>query len=293
MPSFNKKMSENNSKKEFLRVRELLKEPLLRDVFLFVIFYLFLLTQAWVNIFLLLFPIITFGFSLFFRTINSNKYRISREDIHFTYNPLGLERKNANRLTFAALIQLILLFWIGTESILHPQLIYDYNFYFNLFYFLFFTFGFFWIFIDIWKYAKIVVLIKNQKVNEVISSLGGKIYMLISIVNLSIFLLLNAFNIILGLLIYNNLISGFSYYLPGTGTESSPPLYFSIMPFFIIWISPSIACILLVLIYKKINQITSADLINSFKELPEDIRTQFRENLKKINSKFKHDLDTE
>ncbi|GAG65137.1 unnamed protein product, partial [marine sediment metagenome] len=60
-------MNENNSKEDFLRVRELLNETLLRDAFIFAILYLFILSQSWKNIFLLLFPIITFGFSLFFR----------------------------------------------------------------------------------------------------------------------------------------------------------------------------------------------------------------------------------
>ena len=293
MRSFNKKMSENNTKERFLRSRDLLKEPLLRDIFLFTLFYLFLLTQSWENIFLHLFPIITFCFSLFFRAINSSKYRITNEDIIFSYNPLGLERKNANRLNFAALVQLILLFWIGTESILHPQLINTYYLYFNLFYVFFFTFGFFWIFIDTWKYAKIAVKIKSKTVDKIISSLNVRSYRLISIANLINFIVLNALNIILSLLIKNDIISGFSYYLPGTGIEGSSPLYLSIIPFFVIWIAPLIACLLLFLIYKMINQLTSADLINYFKELPEEIRTQIKDNLKKINSKFNYDSDTE
>ena len=59
-------MSENNSKEDFLKVREVLTKTLLRDAFIFAILYLFILTQSWNNIFLFLFPIITFGFSLFF-----------------------------------------------------------------------------------------------------------------------------------------------------------------------------------------------------------------------------------
>ncbi|MHA1487972.1 MAG: hypothetical protein ACTSSC_12490, partial [Promethearchaeota archaeon] len=63
-------MSNKNTKQEFLLLRELLSESLLRDLILFVIFYLFILAQSWKNIFLLLFPVITYAFSLFFRLIN-------------------------------------------------------------------------------------------------------------------------------------------------------------------------------------------------------------------------------
>jgi len=49
-------MSNKNTKQEFLLLRELLSESLLRDLILFVIFYLFILAQSWKNIFLLLFP---------------------------------------------------------------------------------------------------------------------------------------------------------------------------------------------------------------------------------------------
>ncbi len=82
-------MSEKNTKQEFLLLRELLNESLLRDLIIFVIFYLFILTQSWKNIFLLLFPVITYTFSLFFRLINANKWRLSIYDNTITYNPLG------------------------------------------------------------------------------------------------------------------------------------------------------------------------------------------------------------
>ncbi|NVM44001.1 MAG: hypothetical protein HWN79_03700 [Candidatus Lokiarchaeota archaeon] len=286
-------MSENNSNEVFLRVREIINETLLRDVFIFVVFYLFILSQSWTNIFLLLFPIITFSFSFFFRIINSNKHRYILVTDLITYNPLGLERKHANRLNFATLVQLILLFWIGAESFYHPQLIETYDLFFNIFFFLFFTFGFYWIFIDIWKYAKIAISLKKINTNKTLSFLNIRLFRLISIANLITFLLLNILNIFFGLLIDNNILSGFAYYLPGTGIENSSPLFVSIMPFIFIWMSPLIASVLFSLIYKDLNSITPADLVRSFKELPEEVRKQLIDNFAKINTKFKHDLDTE
>ncbi|GAG65147.1 unnamed protein product, partial [marine sediment metagenome] len=72
----------------------------------------------------------------------------------------------------------------------------------------------------------------------------------ITIVNLSTFILLNVLNVIFVLLINNNIISGFSYYLPGTGLENSLPLKITILSFIIICISPIVASLLLFVIYK-------------------------------------------
>jgi len=155
-------MSEKNTDQEFLLLRELLNESLLRDLIIFVIFFLFILAQSWKNIFLLLFPVITYTFSLFFRLINANKWRLSIFDKTITYNPLGLEKKHANRLIFTALLQLILLFWIGGESYYHPQLIQTYDIFFNILFNFIYTFGFYWILIDIWKYAKITIKISSN-----------------------------------------------------------------------------------------------------------------------------------
>ena len=95
------------------------------------------------------------------------------------------------------------------------------------------------------------------------------------------------------MLIENDLLLGFSYYLPGTGIENSSPLIISIIPFMIICISPIFASVLLFLIYKDLNRITPADLSKFFKELPEEIRKQLNDNFSKINNKFKHDFNTE
>ena len=209
------------------------------------------------------------------------------------YNPLGLEKKHANRLNFSTLVQLILLFWIGAESIYHPQLIQTYGLFFSLLFPLFYNFGFYWILIDVWKYAKIAIRLEKINKDKTISILNIRRFKVISLVNLITFILLNVLNIFFGLLIENDILLGFSYYLPGTGIENSSPLTLSILPLIIIWLSPILASVLLFLIYKDLNSIKQADFIDFIKELPEEIRKQLNDNLSKINTKFKYDLDTE
>jgi hypothetical protein len=299
-------MSENNSDENYLLLRELLNETLLRDIIIFIILYLFVLAQSWENLFLLLFPIITFAYSVFFRIINTNKWRTTSNSTQITYNPIGLEKKHANRLFFTAILQLILLFWIGAESYYHPQLIQSYDLFFNVIFNFLYTFGFYWILSDVWNYSKIVIRLKNNRLNtqaqnnvllksdldKVISHLKLKRFKIVSIVNLSTFIFLNILNIIF-ILFIDNTFSRFSYYLPGTGVEGLILLNISVISFLIVVISPIVASFLLIFIYKDLNNINHTDFENLLKKLPEENRKNIIDNLTKINKKFNRDLGRE
>ena len=289
-------MSGKNIKEEFLPLRKLLNESLLRDLIIFVVFYLFILAQSWKNIFLLLFPVITYTFSLFFRLINANKWRLSIYDNTITYNPLGLEKKHANRLIFTALLQLILLFWIGGESYYHPQLIQTYDIFFNILFNFIYTFGFYWILIDIWKYAKITIKISSNIEGDsgiLINRLNLKNFKLFYLVNLGTFILLNILNLLIVISTEINGFLGIMYILPGTGIESSLPLKISVSSFLIIVISPLIAILLLYLIYKKISNINPSELIEKLQLLPESKQNNIIETLKNINHKYYRDFSSE
>ncbi len=289
-------MSNKNTKQEFLLLRELFNESLLRDLIIFVIFYLFILAQSWKNIFLLLFPVITYSFSLFFRIISANKWRISIYDNTITYNPLGLEKKHANRLTFIAILQLILLFWIGGESYYHPQLIQIYDFFFNIVFNFIYTFGFYWILIDIWKYSKITIETRSiieENSGILVNHLNLKNFKLIYLINLCTFILLNILNLGIVILTENNAFLGIMYLLPGTGIENSLPLRISASSLLIIVISPLIAILLFYLIYKKISIINPSELIEKLQLLPESKQNNIIETLKKINHKYYRDFSSE
>ncbi len=289
-------MSEKNTDQEFLLLRELLNESLLRDLIIFVIFFLFILAQSWKNIFLLLFPVITYTFSLFFRLINANKWRLSIFDNTITYNPLGLEKKHANRLIFTALLQLILLFWIGGESYYHPQLIQTYDIFFNILFIFIYTFGFYWILIDIWKYAKITIKISSIIEGDsviVINRLNLKNFKLFYLVNLGTFILLNILNLLIVISTEINGFLGIMYILPGTGIESSLPLKIPVSSFLIIVISPLIAILLFYLIYKKISSISPTELIDKLQKLPESKQNSIIETLKTINHKYNREFSVE
>jgi len=290
-------MSENNTNQSELLLREILNDALVRDLFLFIILYLFILAQGWDNLLLLLFPIISFSFALFFRVIGTNKKKILYNKHLIFYNPLGAENKNADRLVFVALLQLILLFWIGAESIYHPQLVNDFGLYFNLTYFLIYSFGFFWIFLGIWDYCRIVIDLSEIDLRDfkqtsaeykrvVISELKlGKIE-LISYLNIVLFLVLNLFNIIFILIDLLGISIGFFGNLPGSGIEESEALYLPFSVFIILITFPLTTVIFLQVIYKEVNSFSEIDFNTKISRLPVEIQTQVIKNLKNVNKKF-------
>lgn len=288
-------MSGNNAKKEFLPLRKLLNESLLRDLLIFIIFYLFILAQSWKNIFLMFFPIITYAFSIFFRLINVNKWRLSQYST-IIYNPLGLEKKHANRLIFTSTLQLIILFWIGGESYYHPQLIQTYDFYFNIIFNFVYTFGFYWILIDSWKYSKITIETKKtieRNSGISVNRLTFSDFKLIYLLNLSIFILLNLLNLGTVILMEFNDFLGISYLLPGTGVESSLPLRISAISLIIIFTSPMFTILLFYLMYKRISSINPSELMDKLQSLPERDQNKINETLKNINQKYFRDFRSE
>ena len=121
-------MSEEN----YLTLRDFLNESLIMDLVLFLLLFILIVSQEWSNILLTIFPIITFGFSLFFQIIGTNKWRTQYKHSPIVYNPLGAEKKHATRLGFITVILMTLIFWLGAESLYHPQLIDNYYFFINI-----------------------------------------------------------------------------------------------------------------------------------------------------------------
>jgi len=300
-------MSEDNIEEFYLPIRDLVKESLIRDIIIFTFIFVLINTQGWDNIFLLLFPIITFGFSLFFRIINTNKWRTEFESTSIIYNPFGLEKKHANRLFFSALFQLILLFWIGAESLYHPHLVEGYFLYFSLLFFFLFSFGFFWIFIDLWKHSRIEI-IPDKKLNRnslkhksnestygnvVLSFLSVKNFRMLSLSNLVVFIVLNILNLLFSILILTNTTLGSPLILPGTGSMGSAPLTVSALFYILLIVSPLLTTVSLIFNYREVNKFNREDLDKIIKNFPPNVQIQIVENLKGLNEKIKEQLKIE
>ena len=297
-------MSDIKSEDYFLSLKEIFNEALLRDLSIFCLLFILVVDQLWDNILLLLFPLVTFTFSLFFRTINTNKWRIEFRNEIVVYNPLGLEKRHANRLTFSTFIQLILLYWLGAESLYNPHIVDDYFIYFNIFFIFVYSFGFFWIFTDLWKFSKIEIDIKlnnlhnkdttqSTNVNNILSYLKIRIVKFISLINILNLLILNIINLLSITLIQNNLIPGIDYYLPGTGSEGSEPITISFITYIILIVSPTLSAIFLVFTYRNINYINPDKLNGILKALPRNIQIKIIENLKALSTRIKDQLKIE
>lgn len=290
-------MNEKNNKKQYLSLKDIISESFLRDLILFTFLFLLIITQAWDNILLLLFPLITYTFSLFFRILGTNKKRTQFGNSLIIYNPLGIEGNNANRLFFSSIFQLILIFWIGAESLYNPLLVNGYLLFFKGFLIFFYTFAFFWIFIDIWKYTKLEILTDTieagidsqyaRDLGNIISFLKLKNFRLTSLINFFVFIILNIFNLIFNLLI-NNLSFGIQFYLPGSQLITLS--YFSLV---ILIIPPVLSLILLISNYKAVNNFSREKLDSIIEPLPRNIQIKIIENLKALNNKIKKQLNSE
>jgi len=286
--------------KNKLQFKELISESLLRDLILFSFLFILVIAQDWDNILLLLFPLITFVFALFFKMIDTIRQESQTDDTLIIYNPLGSEKVSSHRLNFSAFIQLILLFWFGAESLYHPQLIDNYYIYFISIFIFFYTFGFYSVFIDLWKYSKIEIKIENKNSREdhdnldnVISFLKVKSFKIISIINLLVFILLNAMNILFAFLTFDKIMPGFEYTLPGTGFENSEPITLSFIIYAIVTIPPLISIAFLFINYTDINNISSEKLNKILSSLPEGTQNKIIENLILLNENFKNKLRLE
>ena len=297
----------NENKNHYLSISNIITESIIRDLILFTFLFLLVIAQTWDNIFLLLFPLITFTFSLFFRIISSNKKRTEFKKSCIIYNPLGLEKKNANRFFFSAIFQLILIFWLGAESLYNPNLVGGYFPYFIGFFIFSYTFGFFWIFLDLWKYTKIEIITStidskiaqqneikfSRNLNNVIAFLNLKYFRLISIINFLVFIILNIINITSLVLINNYPELGLQLSLPGSSNAGSEPLVVSYFLFGLLIILPIFAISIFVLNYQEINYFNQKKLNEIIEPLPRHFQIKIIENLKALNNKIKEQLSIE
>lgn len=288
-------MNDENNKNHYLSLIELITESLLRDLILFSFLFILIIAQVWDSILLLLFPLTTFGFSLFFRILSSNKIRTEFRNSLIIYNPLGLESKHANRFFFCTLFQQILILWLGGESLYNSHIINSYFSYFLGFLIFLYTFSFFWIFIDSWKNTKLEIIpdikeersslkVKSQDLSKVISYLKLKNFKVIAITTLLVFITLNILNII-SLLFINNNMPGIQVILPGTQILTLSYLFYGFLA-----ISPILTIILLNKNYKTINSLSKEKFEVILDALPRNIQIKIRENLKILNNNFKEQL---
>jgi len=290
-------MNEKNNNNHYLSLKDIISEGLLRDLILFTFLFLLILTQGWENILLLLFPLFTFTFSLFFRILSCNKMKTEFKNSIIVYNPLDLKRKSANRLFYCTLFQLILIFWIGGESLYNPHIVQNYFSFFLGFLVFLYTFSFFWIFIDSWKYTNIEISDDRSNSNsissyskdekKIISYLTLQNIKLVAYISFLIFISVNILNI-LTLYIPNYSIVGLQVILPGSQILTISYFFFGFL-----FISPTITTFFLIKNYRIINKINKKKLDNILESLPRNVQIKITENLKALRIKNVKQLRSE
>lgn len=292
---------------EYINLRSFLSEKIVRNLVIFSFLFLLTIGQGWDNIFLFLFPLITFAFSLVFSIIAQNKYLTQFSQSYINYNPLGAEIKHANRLNFCALLQLIVLFWYGSESLYHPQLVDNYYLYFMILFIFLYTLGFYWIFIDLWKYSRIEIILHDidfstevweseemtEKLEYLLSYLNLKEFKTFSALSFLTFFLCNIVNLVFTFLIQFEIIEGYSYSLPGTGIENSEPIIISIILILILIIPPLIAFLFFFKSYRTINALDQKRFHELLTPLPKNVQVKIIENLKILHKNIEKQMNLE
>ena len=221
---------------------------------IFLIGFLLILVQNWINPILILYPIVSFSFSLFFQIIESNKKITEIEDSIISYNPFGGENGNSNILTIFSYLQMLLIFTAGLDSLFHPQLVDNFFLFFLIPLVFLYGFEFFLLLIKVLNKAIIEIDLKNfknqikqnskNKMNkDVISFIEINKFKRYSLYNLILFVIILIFTLGMSFLAFFNQILALPFYLPGTGIEGSQPvnisygLYLSVImpPIYTIW----------------------------------------------------------
>ena len=293
----------SSKRNQSLKLRDLYSESLIRDLILSFFLFLMVIAQNWDNILLLLFPLISFGFGVFFKVIANIKENSGITHEYIIYNPIGYEKKHANRLIFCTLLQLILLFWIGAESFYHPHLIDNYYIYFISIFIFLYSFGFYWLFLDLWKYSRIEILTRGFKyheipkltrdLNNVISIMKMKSLKIISIINFLAFIILNTLNLTMALLTYNNILPGMKINLPGNRSAGSEPISLSIFVYAALIVPPLVAIIFFLICFKDIKKIDNKKLKTLISSLSIDVQEKIIENLQNLDKKLIKKLSLE
>ena len=94
-------------------------------------------------------------------------------------------------------------------------------------------------------------------------------------------------NLVIALLIFNEIMPGITFNLPGTYIEDSEPIDLPIIIYGIIVISPLLTTIFLFLTYRDIKDINRMKFNKIIGQLSSDVQDKIKENLQKLNKKIK------
>jgi len=255
-----------------------------------------ILSENWTNFIIFLFPLISFGFMIYFDTIRIlNKEMYSKSFLRL--QPLGDYTNISRRFKFCLYLQSILILFTGAESLYHPQLIDNHFIFYIISIGLIFLFNSYYPFYDLAFYSKIELLIdlffnnrndfeiinselkdneknellnnKNNKIiqdshkNIILSRLKIKDFIFIHKIITINFLIMMILWILFSFISYNYSIFYFSIELPGSHLLEGQPLKITLFIVVIIIEIP----ILIIFIIKQIFRYLKNINLKELKEL--------------------------
>ena len=270
-------------------VQLLFHKDILLKIGIFAIGFILILVQNWISLSLILCPLILFGFSLFFQILFHNATITELKDSVILYSPFGEVKKISDIVLIFSYVELILVFFMGYDSLIHPQLIDNYFLLFLTPTIFLYEFGFFLVLNKSLNSAKIEIFLNNKNNNPIDKSSENNRFFLsfikfnrfktLSLLNIASFVIILALTLSLSYLSFLGLIPGLYFYHPGTGLEGSQPVVISFMLYIGIIFHPIFSGWIFYQIYKEIVNFSEESIERTTKNLPEDVKKKVLFNL--------------
>jgi len=281
----------DSSRNKFSRIKGILKkESFLIPIIVFTVFYIFILLQNWVNITLILIPLISFSQYLFFNILNELNGQICIEELNFEYKPFGNEKKISDRLFFIMLSEMIIIYVLGSESYRYPQLIEDYFYLYIIPLVLLFIFSLYYSFYDVGKNAKIIMKLENRDDAEMAknetdfketveifsqSLRFADIKKISNFLNYAFILLLFGW-ILFSILDIFEIITSLEILLPGSNLTEGTPLGISFFIYVALILVPLLFAFIIFMVHKTLLKENRDDLCAEYSKLTEKQKLIFK-----------------
>ncbi|MBD3350611.1 MAG: hypothetical protein GF364_03900 [Candidatus Lokiarchaeota archaeon] len=158
----------SSQRKDILEIAKIIfrDSSFLREIIVFVAFYIFILLQKWDSLVFISIPLISFGFLCFFNVLRILGTLSEFKDKVVKYRPFGNLKVISDRIYFCMSLELIIVFVIGAESLYHPQLIDNHFVFYVLILISIYIFTMYYVLHDIGMYSKLELLINEAEIVE-------------------------------------------------------------------------------------------------------------------------------
>ncbi|MHA1339575.1 MAG: hypothetical protein ACTSRZ_05340 [Promethearchaeota archaeon] len=152
-------------------------ESFVQSFVIMIFMFLLIIFEIWDDYTLILFPLVTFGLFLYVETLRTLNREINSKQKILKVQPFGDYNVMSNRIKFCLYMQLIIVLFIGAESLYHPQLIDNHFIFYVITLGVLYIFGAYYPFYNLGLFSKIELatdIFFSQPIDLNLESLEGE-----------------------------------------------------------------------------------------------------------------------